>query len=45
MARKYDQATNLSLSMPHFDIWMASKSDAKQFGRQVATVTVSYEVD
>lgn len=45
MARKYDHSTNFELGMPHFDIWMASKSDAKQFGRQVATVTIRYEID
>lgn len=43
MAKKYDHATNLSLARPHFDIWMLSRSDAKQFGRQLATVTVEYQ--
>lgn len=43
MAQKYDHATNLSLSMPHFDILMFDKTAAKQFGRQIAMVEVKYE--
>jgi hypothetical protein len=45
MARKFDHATNSALSMPHFDILMFNYANAKQFGRQVASVSVQYSVN
>ncbi len=45
MAKKFDHATNLSLPMPHLDIWMTSRAEAKNFGRKVATVSVRYSTD
>lgn len=45
MARKNDHATNLSLSAPHFDIWMASLSSARQWGRRSVPVTIVYNTN
>jgi len=45
MARKFDHATNLSMTKPHFDIWMTRKSDALAWGKRTVDVTVKYNVD
>ncbi len=42
MAQKNDHAVNLSLTKPHFDIWMDSLSAARQFGRRDLAVVVRY---